>query len=143
MSWRQRAKAMDIEPIRFESKIMDLERKRFGIKKFDPYEKNVPIDDLFDEYQKKKEDNKKRMARRKENSFRGNDNIFSASKRNMKLKDDLDSRRSSTGSFDRDLSYRKSTNSNFDHIPRFSSTPQLSNPKQQRNTVDVNYLKTI
>jgi hypothetical protein len=83
------------------------------------------------------------MARRKENSFRGNDNIFSASKRNMKLKDDLDSRRSSTGSFDRDLSYRKSTNSNFDHIQRFSSTPQLRNPKQQRNTVDVNYLKTI
>lgn len=143
MSWRQRAKAMDIEPIRFESKIMDLERKRFGIKKFDPYEKNVRIDDLFDEYQKKKADHKKKQARNKDNSFKQNENIFSATKRNINLRDDLGSHRSSTGSFDRDLSYRNSANSNLDHIPRFSSTPQLSNPRQKRNTVDVNYLQTL
>jgi hypothetical protein len=138
MSWGKRAKAMDIDPAPFESKIMDLERKRFGIKKYDPYGDNDRADDLFDEYQKKKIKHRKRKIKNQDDDFARDDNILRGSKRNMNIRDDLDSHRSSTGSFERyktDLSSRKSTNTKVDQITRFSSTPQLGS-KKHRNILN-------
>jgi hypothetical protein len=134
MSRKKRAKVVtDIEPIPFESKIMDLERKRFGINKYDPYVDNDKSDDLFDEYQKKKNKNRKRKKKNKDDDYSRNDNVFSNSK-NKDLKDVRDSRRSSTGSFERyktDLSNRESTNTKVDQMTRFSSTPQLGSQKHR------------
>ena len=124
MSWGAKARQLNADPNKFENTILDLERKRFGVKQYDPYDKEIKA--AADYYQ-----GKHRAEREDLGAFKINTDLLNPknAERSRSRSDKKSDR--SVGRYPTDLSY---SSRKYDQISQ--STPDLSRFGGSRKTFD-------